>query len=92
MTQLHVKGYDKELIKRLHASVVARIGVDKFDCGRCRHLAECKRIEPTGDLLLCELSDASVKVEMAEARWSKFSDRETDESAEWVTRGHLSLE
>ena len=86
-----MKGYDKALIRRLHASVVARIGAEKFDCGRCQHLATCKRIEPTGDLLLCELSDASVKVEQAEPRWSKFSDRETDESAEWVTRGRLNI-
>lgn len=84
-----MKGYDKALIKKLHASVIARTHSDKTDCPRCPHLQECTEIEPTGDLLLCELSDASVKVSMEEARWSSNSDREIAEEPEWIVRGRL---
>ena len=87
-----MRGYSKESVKASHDALVAR-GFGRYTppCP-CEHGDYCKRALRTGELLACELSDASLGIPIDENPNVKARDgQHQDEYGDWYMTGTIRL-
>jgi hypothetical protein len=69
-------GYDPARIRRMHAAIAERLDTQHVDCDRCEFLDYCTDATRSGDLLACELSDASTGTALEPSMGAKFHDED----------------
>jgi len=84
--------YSKEAIQASHDEIIRRGITNKIDCPKCAMLVYCKRALRTGELLACELSDASLGIPIDENPNVKARDGQRgDEYGDWYMTGTIRL-
>jgi hypothetical protein len=82
-----VSTYDKAKTAHYKALVLQRVDNDKLKCP-CGLVDYCADASRTGDLLACELSDASLGIPQASSRGALFFD---DEGWDYPTVGTVRI-